>query len=223
MRDYRSAGIAVTVDDGIAALARFGPDAGVADAGVADAGACHGADGPVTSAVDVIAIRRPTPAGGSSRRSGSRKGARPDDPLGTLTPRETEVLRRIAEGQNTKKMASEMNVTTATVRTYVRNVLAKLGAHSRLEAAALASRQILPGPGEPRRDHPLLAALTPREREVLIHLANGFGLREVGKRLHMSQKTVNTHLQNLRNKLGVHSTLEAVALVRSRLDRRSPN
>lgn len=211
MRDYRSAGIAVTVDDGIAALARFGSDAGVAGAGLADPGACHGADGPVTSAVDVIAIRR------------SRPGARPDDPLGTLTPRETEVLRRIAEGQNTKKMASEMNVTTATVRTYVRNVLAKLGAHSRLEAAALASRQILPGPGEPRRDHPLLAALTPREREVLIHLANGFGLREVGKRLHMSQKTVNTHLQNLRNKLGVHSTLEAVALVRSRLDRRSPN
>jgi DNA-binding CsgD family transcriptional regulator len=41
--------------------------------------------------------------------------------------------------------------------------------------------------------------------------------------LHMSQKTVNTHLQILRNKLGVHSTLEAVALVRSRLDRRSPN
>jgi DNA-binding CsgD family transcriptional regulator len=145
------------------------------------------------------------------------------DPFAALTPREMEVLRRIAAGQNTATMVREMKVTPATLRTYVKNVLGKLGAHSRLEAAALASRQILPGPGEPRRDHPLLAALTPREREVLIHLANGFGLREVGKRLHMSQKTVNTHLQNLRNKLGVHSTLEAVALVRSRLDRRSPN
>jgi DNA-binding CsgD family transcriptional regulator len=32
----------------------------------------------------------------------------------------------------------------------------------------------------------------------------------------MSVKTVNTHLHNLRGKLGVHSTLEAVALARSR-------
>jgi len=31
----------------------------------------------------------------------------------------------------------------------------------------------------------------------------------------MSLKTVNTHLHNLRGKLGVHSTLEAVALARS--------
>jgi DNA-binding NarL/FixJ family response regulator len=219
MRDYRSAGIAVTVDDGIAALARFGPDAGVADAGLADAGACHGGDGPVTSSVDVIAIRRPAPAGGSSRRSGSRKGARPDDPLGTLTPRETEVLRRIAEGQNTKKMASEMNVTTATVRTYVRNVLAKLGAHSRLEAAALASRLAPPGRDEPVGGYPVLATLTPREREILTHLTAGSGQREVATQLHMSLKTVNTHLHNLRGKLGVHSTLEAVAIARSQLGR----
>lgn len=38
------------------------------------------------------------------------------DPLSTLTPRETEVLRRIAAGQNTQKMAREMNVTTETLR-----------------------------------------------------------------------------------------------------------
>jgi hypothetical protein len=32
----------------------------------------------------------------------------------------------------------------------------------------------------------------------------------------MSVKTINTHLHNLRGKLGVHSTLEAVALARFR-------
>ena len=57
--------------------------------------------------------------------------------------------------------------------------------------------------------------LTPREREVLAQLTRGAGLREVAKQLHMSLKTVNTHLHNLRGKLGVHSTLEAVALARS--------
>jgi hypothetical protein len=33
-----------------------------------------------------------------------------------------------------------MNITVDTVRTYVKNVLAKLGAHSRLQVAALATR-----------------------------------------------------------------------------------
>ena len=42
-------------------------------------------------------------------------------------------------------MAREMEITTSTLRTYVRNALAKVGVHSRLEAAALVSREGLPG------------------------------------------------------------------------------
>jgi DNA-binding CsgD family transcriptional regulator len=129
------------------------------------------------------------------------------------------VLRRITAGQGTRKMAAEMNVTTETLRTYVKNVLAKLGAHSRLEAAALASKLALPGPAEPVGGYPMLATLTPREREILTHLTEGSGQREVARQLHMSLKTVNTHLHNLRSKLGVHSTLEAVAVARSQLSR----
>ena len=60
----------------------------------------------------------------------------------------------------------------------------------------------------------LLAALTPREREVLACLADGAGRREVAEQLHLSANTVRTHLQNLMAKLGVHSTLEAVAMSR---------
>lgn len=60
-----------------------------------------------------------------------------------LSPRETEVLARIAGGQSTREMSHAMNVTVDTVRTYVRNVLAKLGAHSRLQLAALAARDSL--------------------------------------------------------------------------------
>ena len=65
-----------------------------------------------------------------------------------------------------------------------------------------------------REDDMLLAALTPREREILAHLADGAGRRDVAERLHLSANTVRTHLQNLMAKLGVHSTLEAVALSR---------
>jgi DNA-binding CsgD family transcriptional regulator len=147
-------------------------------------------------------------------------GAQPDkDVLSVLTPREAEVLKRITAGQSTRKMASEMNVTTETLRTYVKNVFGKLGAHTRLEAAALAYKLAPPGPDEPAGAGRLLATLTPREREILAHLTEGSGQGEVARRLHMSLKTVNTHLHNLRTKLGVHSTLEAVALARSQLGR----
>ncbi len=65
----------------------------------------------------------------------------------------------------------------------------------------------------------LLAALTPREREVLACLADGAGRREAAARLCLSANTVRTHLQNLMTKLQVHSTLEAVALTRHELER----
>ena len=64
----------------------------------------------------------------------------------------------------------------------------------------------------------LLAALTPRERDVLFHLVQGAGRKEVAERLQLSANTVRTHLQSLMAKLGVHSTLEVVALTRPRLE-----
>jgi len=69
-----------------------------------------------------------------------------------------------------------------------------------------------------RENDELLAALTPREREVLTCLAEGAGRGEVAERLHLSANTVRTHLQNLMTKLGVHSTLEAVAMSRAHLE-----
>jgi DNA-binding NarL/FixJ family response regulator len=62
-----------------------------------------------------------------------------------------------------------------------------------------------------------LAGLTPREREVLMCLAEGTGRRDMAVHLRMSPNTVRTHLQNLMGKLGVHSALEAVALARSQV------
>lgn len=68
---------------------------------------------------------------------------------------------------------------------------------------------------EQRESDRLLASLTAREREVLVCLAEGAGRHDVAERLHLSAHTVRTHLQNLMAKLGVHSTLEAVALTRA--------
>jgi two-component system nitrate/nitrite response regulator NarL len=67
--------------------------------------------------------------------------SRGDRRLYELTPREQEVLRRIVDGQGTGQMAKEMNIATSTLRSYVKTLLTKLGTHSRLQAAALASRE----------------------------------------------------------------------------------
>ena len=58
----------------------------------------------------------------------------------------------------------------------------------------------------------MLALLTPRERQVLACLAEGAGRNQVAERLNLTTNTVRTHQQNIMAKLGVHSTLEAVAL-----------
>ena len=61
----------------------------------------------------------------------------------SLTRRELEILRMIATGVSTKAAADTLHVSPATVRNHVQNILGKLGAHSRLEAVAMATRQRL--------------------------------------------------------------------------------
>ena len=79
-------------------------------------------------------------------------------------------------------------------------------------------RLLIEDQGHRRDGDDLLAALTPREREVLFLLVGGAGRNEVAKQLQLSANTVRTHLQSLMSKFGVHSTLEVVALARPRID-----
>jgi two-component system nitrate/nitrite response regulator NarL len=58
----------------------------------------------------------------------------------SLTPREMECLELITAGLDTAAMARALGVSLPTVRSHVQSVLNKLGAHSRLEVAAMASR-----------------------------------------------------------------------------------
>ncbi|WP_030774884.1 LuxR C-terminal-related transcriptional regulator [Streptomyces sp. NRRL F-2664] len=60
----------------------------------------------------------------------------------------------------------------------------------------------------------LVESLTPREHEVLRCMVAGLGRKDVAARLFLSPHTVRTHMQNVLGKLGVHSTLAAVALAR---------
>ncbi|CAN5580426.1 response regulator transcription factor [soil metagenome] len=53
--------------------------------------------------------------------------------------------------------------------------------------------------------------LTPRELEVLKALSEGLSSKEICDRLYIAPNTLRTHVQNIMNKLRVHSKLEAVA------------
>ncbi len=91
----------------------------------------------VTATREILAVireRLSTPA--------SLVPAAPDG-NGALTRRELEILRIISTGLNTKDAAEKLHLSPATVRNHVQNILGKLGAHSRLEAVAYATRHRL--------------------------------------------------------------------------------
>jgi DNA-binding NarL/FixJ family response regulator len=71
-----------------------------------------------------------------------------------------------------------------------------------------------PGPLDP---------LTARQQEVLQGLVDGLSRAAIAERLFLSRNTVRTHIQNLLHRLGVHSTLEAVAVARAAGMRAQPS
>lgn len=60
------------------------------------------------------------------------------DELNKLTSREQEVLQLLVNGNSYKMIASEMNITIETVRTYIKHIYEKLQVHSATEAIAKA-------------------------------------------------------------------------------------
>lgn len=62
------------------------------------------------------------------------------DLVATLTRREREILEAFADGATTTEIATEFAISPATVQTHVRNILAKLGVHSKVEALGAAWR-----------------------------------------------------------------------------------
>jgi DNA-binding NarL/FixJ family response regulator len=58
-----------------------------------------------------------------------------------LTPREIDVLRLIAEGNANKIIAAELSLTEETVKSHIRNILSKLGAHDRTHAVAIGLKR----------------------------------------------------------------------------------
>jgi len=83
-------------------------------------------DGDVCHAVFGVAVLGPP-----------RKGPK----AAGLTARQYEILQLLGQGASTDELATMLHLSTETVRNHVRHILARLGAHSRLEAVAIAHRK----------------------------------------------------------------------------------
>jgi two-component system nitrate/nitrite response regulator NarL len=86
---------------------------------------------------------QPSNGGGpaAERGNGARAGLREAPALvPRLTPREVEVLETLAAGWSTDEAARALHISPLTLRGHVKNILAKLGAHSKLEAVTIALR-----------------------------------------------------------------------------------
>lgn len=97
-----------------------------------------------------------SPASGSNQpsgHSGRTAWSGPDGrgPLAGLTERELEVLQLLAAGHSNKEIGAELFISPKTASVHVSNILAKLNAGSRTEAAAIAHRQGLGMPAAQRR------------------------------------------------------------------------
>jgi len=61
-------------------------------------------------------------------------------------------------------------------------------------------------------EQPELAPLTPRQRQILQLIAEGYATREIAERLHLSVKTVETHRAQLMDRLGIYDVAGLVRL-----------
>ena len=78
----------------------------------------------------------------SSTGSGNEGRPRRDERalLASLTGRETEILALLADGMSTRDVAERLDISPLTVQSHVKNILAKLGVHTKVEAVRIAWR-----------------------------------------------------------------------------------
>ena len=95
--------------------------------------AVHHGEGRLDPAVAALVMAE---VAGASVAAAS--GAGSDAGLRRLTPRETEVLRLLAEGLSNRALAERLFVSEKTVKTHVSSILAKLGLADRTQAALYA-------------------------------------------------------------------------------------
>jgi len=122
---------AEAIEAGAGGIVSKRSDVGLLIAGIRGAAA---GDPALASAAPPATLKRRGSNGSSGRSSEPAAGP------AALTARELEILTALASGLSTVEVARALHISPLTVRSHVKNILFKLGVHSKLEAVTLAIR-----------------------------------------------------------------------------------
>ena len=123
-------------------------------------------------------------------------------------------LRGGACGYLLKTMDSEM-LATAILRTMAGHSVVSPEMTSKLVSAFQSSRVEGPPPA-PAVDPDPIHSLSPREREILTHIARGASNKEVARDLGIAETTVKIHVQHILRKLNLSSRVQAAVYLAGR-------
>jgi DNA-binding NarL/FixJ family response regulator len=134
-----------------------------------------------------------------------------------LTQRELEILGLIVAGCSNSQIAEKLYITVGTVKTHVRNILNKLCADDRTQAAVRALRsgfrnsysethvrnilnKLCADDRTQEAGSGVLETLTQREREILDLIVAGWSNSQIAEKLYITVDTVKTHVCNILDK-----------------------
>ena len=112
---------------------------------------------------------------------------------------------REAELERSKRESRELTVTTALIQGRLRKIAEVVGVQTPAESGGELPPQLAP----------LVAGLSPREREVLGLLLSGYRVASIARALSLSPYTVRNHLRALFRKLRAHSQEQLIDMFRS--------
>ena len=154
---------------------------------------------------DVVLVDFRLPDGSGPDAAAAIRGIRPAAQMIFLTREDTDAV-RFAAVQSGASAFLHKSKAAADVVAAIRDVArGKMLITPRTIATLLTKRRSIEAQ---------LERLTPREKEVLTLMAEGFPSRAIAAELGISYTTIRTHIRSLGSKLAVHSKLEAIVKAR---------
>lgn len=133
-----------------------------------------------------------------------------------LTSRESEIVSLICRGMKNSSMASELGLSTPTIRFHIRNLHKKLGTSDKLDVVlSVWGRQPQSSKGLDSATRSLASQkrLTERESQIMTLICRGLKNGSMAGNLGLSMPTVRFHLRNLHKKLGTSDKVDVVLQV----------
>ncbi|MGV1047387.1 MAG: LuxR C-terminal-related transcriptional regulator [Solirubrobacterales bacterium] len=147
-RQNGGGGAAISGQETIRALHRSAPGLGIVAHGelperhIANAALQAGASAYVARTADTAELRRAVDAA-SAQESFVDPAVPPKGSRGKLTRRQREILQLLADGESTTAASRKLDLSEETIKTHMKNAMARLGARNRSHAIAIAMRECL--------------------------------------------------------------------------------